>query len=405
MIKCISCNTNTIRKIIDLGPNPPSNRYLDKIDENCEKHPIEFAYCSSCGLLQLVNAMPPEIVKSRFGWITYNEPEAHLDNLVNLLNLKYGYSPKVRIVGLTYKDDSTLLRFNKMGIKDTYRLKQSEDLGIDDPFASLETIQGVLNPEKAGEIAERIDMADIILVRHILEHAHHPRVLLEACSSLVKPGGLLVFEVPDCRKMLNGHDHCFLWEEHISYFTPETLRLFFEHAGFRDFEIRIYSYPMEDSLVAIVRNVASNPLQTNNDVIHEISPLENFAGSFKSRGIKIRKYLQNLQSQGQSVALFGAGHVAVKFINFYNLSSCLIGVIDDNPNKIGRFMPGSQLQIFSSDCLDSGEIKLCLSALNPESEKKVLKANAGYLSLGGKFCSIFSAGRNNIDLNINNVRN
>jgi SAM-dependent methyltransferase len=398
--ECLSCGDGAIKKILHLGPMPPSNCYLVGIEESCDTHPLEFGYCSSCGLAQLVNAMSPETVRAHFDWISYNEPEGHLDDLVKMLGETTGDLPYTRIVGLTYKDDSTLSRFNKKGIEATYRLKKAEDLGITEPLASLETIQGALTPGTARNIASRIDQADILLVRHILEHAHQPRRLLEACRNMVKPGGLMVFEVPDCRKALNGHDHCFLWEEHISYFTPETLKVFFDCAGFREVDIKIYPYPMEDSLIAIVRNLRSEPQKIHIDVVSEISRLEGFASTFLSRGLRIKQHLQLLQEIGKSTALFGAGHLAAKFINFYDLSPCLHSVIDDNPNKIGRFMPGSKVRIINSRCLDSGEVDLCLLTLNPESTQKVIKAKAGYLSQGGKFRSIFSASENCIDQDI-----
>lgn len=388
--------------MIELGSQPPSNRYLTSVGEKCETHPLEFGYCSACGIGQLINPMPPDMVRSHFGWITYNEPEGHLDDLVETLEAKIGISSGTRVFGVTYKDDSTLLRFNRKGASDTYRIKEKEDLNIQESHASLETIQSTLSQSIAKKFASINGQADIVLVRHILEHAHDPRQLLEACLQLCKPGGLLVFEVPDCRKVLEGHDHCFIWEEHISYFTPETLRGFLEGCGLADLEIKSYPYPMEDSLIAIVRNVRAPTQDAPIGVASEIARLRGFAYSFSSRGLNIKRHLQALQAQGKKVFLFGAGHLAAKFINFYGLAPYLSGVIDDNPNKLGRFMPGSKLPIVGSRCLDSGDVDLCLLTLNPESEQKVLKAKADYLSRGGKFRSIFSASTNSIDQDIRN---
>jgi len=401
MIKeCIGCGADTVKKLIDLGSQPPSNLYLLETRESYDTHPIEFCICISCGLAQLSNPMPPDEVRSRFDWISYNEPEGHLDNLVEILATKIDLSKKTHIVGVTYKDDSTLDRFYRKGIVDTYRLNQTDDLQITEPLASLETIQHALSPDAAATLATKFGQADILLIRHILEHAHEPLRLLEACRNLCKPGGLLVIEVPDCRKMLDGHDHCFLWEEHISYFTPETLRGFFEGTGFSDVDIRVYPYPMEDSLVAIVRNVCTSPKQWEINTVKELARLERFAGTFSSRGMSIKQHLHELRSQGKRIALFGAGHLAAKFINFYGLAEYLIGVIDDNPNKLGRYMPGSKLPIIGSDCLEKGEVDLCLLTLNPESEQKVLKAKAKYFTRGGKFRSIFSASANSINQDI-----
>lgn len=400
---CISCGSDSTKPLLNLGLQPPSNRLLLNENESCETHNINFDACTVCGLSQLSNPISPNLIRSRFNWLTYNEPEGHLDQLVDFLVSKAAFSVNTNVVGVTYKDDTTLARLNSKGFTETYRLSQVNDLGLAEPLASLETIQSTLSPELAKKLVRGIGQADVLIARHILEHAHQPRRFLAACKILCKQRGFLVFEVPDCRKVIDGHDHCFLWEEHISYFTPETLKYFLKKNGFHDFEILIYSYPMEDSLIAVVRNewsLSDKPIRI--DVDSELFRLEKFSSSFHERGHRIKKYLQLLKSQGQRIALFGAGHLAAKFINFYNLADCLVGVIDDNPNKLGRLMPGSKLPIIDSSCLENTDIDLCLLTLNPESEKKVLKAKSGYIAQGGKFRSIFSASTNSLEQDIGN---
>jgi len=271
MSKCICCGAEKIEALIELGLQPPSNRYLDTKSDDCETYPLTFGFCPDCGLAQLINPMAPETVRSHHEWITYNEPEGHLDALVEVLRAKLGHAEQINIIGVTYKDDTTLQRFEKQGKATVYRIDENGDLGIYDPLASLETIQEALSPAVAEKLAMQKGKADIVLVRHILEHAHQPRAFLEACRKLCRDDGLLVFEVPDCRKVLNGHDHCFLWEEHISYFMPTTLQRFFEEAGLNSLEIKVYPYPMEDSLIAIVRNVASGNPAMKAEIRDEVS--------------------------------------------------------------------------------------------------------------------------------------
>ena len=98
--------------------------------------------------------------------------------------------------------------------------------------------------------------------------------------------------------------------------------------------------------------------------------------------------------------MFGAGHLAAKFINFYDIAGYISGVIDDNPDKQGLYMPGSGVPIIGSDVLDKGEVDVCLHTLSPESEKKVRAAKSEYLEQGGHFRSIFSASNSSIDQDI-----
>lgn len=395
--QCISCSADQVDCLLDLGEQPPSNRYLTSPDIDSERHPLRFGVCTQCGLAQLIDPMPASIAQSRFPWLIYNEPEGHLDDVVDRVEALGLLGSDTFVAGVTYKDDTTLARCQRKGIKRTHRLSQTEDLGIANPLASLETIQARLDLALADELVKKYGQIDVLFVRHILEHAHEPKLLIEACRHLARPGGLLVFEVPDCRKVFDGKDHCFLWEEHIVYFTPETLKGFLQRAGFQQIDILVCPYPMEDSLVAIVVNDDLEPGVDVQAIQEEIYRARNFAASFQARKTTIQSMLDAWRKQGRRLALFGAGHLAVKFVNFYHLKDRFVGVIDDNPNKQKHYLPGSALPIISSGCLETGEVDLCLLTLSPESEAKVRKAKAEYLARGGDLRSIFSASGSSID--------
>ena len=64
-------------------------------------------------------------------WITYNEPEGHLDELVDTLMALPGVGPGAVAGGVSFKDDSTLARLERKGLQ-TWRLDLHEDLGVSD---------------------------------------------------------------------------------------------------------------------------------------------------------------------------------------------------------------------------------------------------------------------------------
>jgi hypothetical protein len=253
---CLGCDAHSVDVLVDLGPQPPSNRFERPGTGAAETHPLVVAQCAACGLIQLRDPMPPSMAKSRFEWLSYNEPEGHLDDLVARLRALRGIGPASRIVGLTYKDDTTLARFSQLGHTNTYRYDPAADLGLRDPCAGLESIQGAIDDARAAHLAARHGLADLLIVRHILEHAHRPAAFLHAVRALVKPGGYLVFEMPDCSKFVGACDYSFLWEEHITYFSESTLRAFLKAAGAALQATHLYPYPLEDSLIAVVRNAS-----------------------------------------------------------------------------------------------------------------------------------------------------
>lgn len=387
--RCISCDADTVKPVLDFGAQPPSNRFFRAGEPQKPGHTLALGQCAMCGLVQLVDPMPVEMVRSRYEWITYNEPEGHLDQMVDDLIATTGLDVGARIVGLSYKDDTTLARFNRKGYTNTYRYSIDKDLDVAEPLAGLETIQSAMTPERTEQLARQHGQADLLLVRHVLEHAHAPKDFLGALARLAKPTGCMVFEMPESSKFLAAFDYSFVWEEHIAYFTAQTLSRLIHNACLDPWVLKSYVYPLEDSLVALVRPVpagAAVAMPTEKELALGLG----YGRHFDEIRECIRGDLLRLKNEGKKVAVFGAGHLAAKFLNLFDLKDLVSCVIDDNPNKSGLLMPGSGVPVRPSSVLMDEKIDLCLLSLSPESEKKVVTAKKGYLDQGGRFLSIFA---------------
>ena len=87
--------------------------------------------------------------------------------------------------------------------------------------------------------------------------------------------------------------------------------------------------------------------------------------------------------------MYGAGHIACAYLNYYDVAEQIEFVVDDNTSKQQKYMPGSRLPILPSPALLEQGIKLCLLCLIPEVESKVVARNAAFLEAGGIFVSIY----------------
>jgi hypothetical protein len=389
---CLGCEASAVRRLLDFGPQPPSNRFVGAGVDDGDRHPLVLGQCTSCALVQLIDPMPATSLKPRYDWLAYNEPEGHLDALVTRLTRLPGISTSSRIAGLTYKDDSTLGRLNRLGYAHTQRYDPVRDFGIADRLAGLETTQAVVDESLAKRLVEAHGRADLLIVRHVLEHAHNPSRFLSALAMLVADGGYLVLEMPDCVKFLRGLDYSFVWEEHITYFSAGTLRVLARRNGLRETAIEAYPYPLEDSLVAVFQRsdaaVAVNP--TSEALVESLRMASAYASAFEDTKRRLNAYLGSVRNQGIRIAVFGAGHLAAKFLNLFALGDLVECVIDDNPNKQGLLMPGSRLPIVGSAALAERSIGLCLLSVSPESEPKVVARRQDHLDRGGSFASIFA---------------
>ncbi|WP_443645051.1 methyltransferase domain-containing protein [Candidatus Ponderosibacter sp. Uisw_141_02] len=389
MQKCIICESFLNKSIANLGNLPPSNLYLRSVFDGWVSHPLQVGICSCCGLVQLVEPMSLEIIEPKVNWIKYEEPEDHLDTLAHRLIELLNLSPNSRIAGLTYKDETLLERFKVKGCKDYVSIDPRSDLGISKTCFGLETVQEKINPAQMDFVARNRGKFDVVIGRHILEHARDPNVFVEGCKALLKPNGFLILEVPDNEKVLAHGDHCFVWEEHCSYFTPLTLRRFALRHNFEVLDLQIYPQSFEDLLVVILQNADKHKYCKLGLESTAIDQFVAFSNAFDRNKKRLQTKLRNLIAQDKKLIMVGSGHLAIKFINMHDLQSYFSYIIDDNQLKHRRILPKSNLEIKPSVALLSETNAILFLSLSPASQKSFLQKHKEQID-GLEIYSIFN---------------
>ena len=393
---CTVCQSKNLLSSLSFGEQPPSNRFLVPESDNIireDSFSISLGYCQQCGTIQLVDRMPTEAIRPRYDWLVYNEPEGHLDDVVSKLGELPGINASSRFLGVTYKDKSTLDRMEHLGFPNTACINEGNLKCPVQPFG-LETIQDTLSRNSTiTRLREIYGSVDLIVVRHILEHASDARRFIRSLRGLLAPNGYMMFELPDSQKIFRANNHSFIWEEHISYFTETTVRQLVRTTGAELVWLEKFTYSYEDSLIALFRFSDACTVSTGTTLaVPEVSAvvLDGFAKGLYTSREKWHKELEAYRVNGQKVAVFGAGHLAIKFINFYGLADLIDCVVDDHPEKVRMIMPGSHLQIVPTADLLSRNIRVCISTLSPESEVKVRGKLPRFFDAGGIFIPAFS---------------
>jgi hypothetical protein len=393
MSNCHLCRQSAVDGLLDFGPQPVRNRFLASPGEREYTHPLAVGCCRACGTVQLDRPAPAEELRPRFDWIAYNEPENHLDALADDLCRLPGLTPESVVCGISRFDDSTLRRLRERGFRNTWRIDPLEDLGIHERGAGTETLQQRLTPQAASTIAAKHGRPDVVVMRYVLEHAQDIHALLWALRTLAAPRGLIVIEIPDTRRALEKCDYTTVWEEHVFYFTPATLKNCFALAGFECVYFRSFPSTAGDSLVAVVRAGAPRERMDTGILAEETERADRFLSRFRRQRERYRSYFAEQRRQLGKIAFLGAGHLSAALLNLFGLSDLVEFVADDNPHKKGMYMPGSRLPILGTDALVERGVKLCCMSVRPEIEDKVIANNRPYLAGGGALASIFPDSR------------
>lgn len=392
IVDCLVCG-GSVEELVDLGLQPICNRYLASPAENEERFPLRVAQCTDCGTVQRTAGPDPHELVPPFDWIEYWEPEGHLDELADRLAELEALGPDATVAGLSYKDDSLLERLEQRGFPDTWRLTPGQDIKASHDPPGVEIVQDRLDIEAAEAIVEARGTADLLVARHILEHAFDPLEFMAALQTLVSEDGYVVFEVPDCERALSVCDYTTIWEEHLLYLTEPTYRSVLESGGFEVERMSIVPYSLENSMLAITRLGDHEPRNgvPPAQIGDELERGRMFGSNLDKRRSRYRQDLEQLRDEEGPIAMLGAGHLGIAFVNYLGIDDLIEFVADDDPNKQGLYTPGCHLPILPSKALADKDISLCLLSVNPEAEQKVVESNQTFRDRGGRFRSIFPA--------------
>jgi len=393
---CQSCDGKAVKVLLDFGPQPLCNRFSSKPHEDDYLHPLILGQCQNCSLIQLINPVPESEIIPRVEWLKYSEPEEHLDGLASIICALEGLSEKPVACGITYKDDSLLKRLDDRSFGNTWRIEPNQDLGIIQKGVAGETIIPRLTAKAIKNITNKYGFVDVVIARHILEHALDTKDFLSTIWDILKPGGYIIFEVPDCTKQLENFDYSMPWEEHVLYFVPKTLKLFFDYTSYELVQFQQYPYETEDSQIVIVRKAHGLVSKNSQSIPADFLLAERYASSFEMNRRIVYSFLKDYAENVGKVVFYGAGHLSVFLVKSLKIEDFIEFIVDDTEHKQNLYLPGTSLKIKSSDLLEQEKISLCVLCLNVNYENKIVQKHHGFISGGGAFVSAFPAQKNSL---------
>jgi hypothetical protein len=237
-----------------------------------------------------------------------------------------------------------------------------------------------------GHFHAPLSPVDILIVRHVLEHAHDLSGFGAALCRLAKENGRIFLEVPDCEETIRLCDYSMLWEEHVQYFTLPTFHETMRVLGLLPISSGLHDCGAETVLWAVA-HVAGEKLPQAAAAAPQTQPaVRQYVEALPAFRERLAAWVHERHSGGV-VALFGAGHQSSTFLHITGLQgvSC---VLDDHPNKQQRYLPG-QIPILPGNTLELGAISLCLMGVNPSSEAKIMQKYSNFTGRGGELYSIF----------------
>jgi SAM-dependent methyltransferase len=190
---------------------------------------------------------------------------------------------------------------------------------------------------------------DLVCSQHVLEHLAELGSTLHQARAVLKHGGIGYFQVPNGLTIFRDLDIWDLTYEHVSYFSPVSLRRALSEAGFSVLRLET-SFGGQYLDAEVVAGEAA-------DVPLALGGYSDFCDDFPAAFVKVvgcwKDRIERAIGNRRRIVLWGAGTKAVSFLNMLAIGAAdgIEYVVDINPRKAGRFLPGTAQKIIPPEYL------------------------------------------------------
>ncbi len=383
---CHLCDRSGVEPLIEFGDHPIAHHFLTDAAQAEYTHPVTLGFCDRCGLTQLIDPISPEKFYTDYHCLSSWKWNPHVPRLLQMIGQLSGLRKDLAVLEVGSNDGGFLSELVGQGFSRILGIEPAQDAVAAAKQRGVPTRNAYFTPKVAHEISSSFGQCDLFISRQVLEHVTNLSDFAEAMRVVLRPGAHVLVEVPNFGFNQEAPDYSAIWEEHVNHFTLATLTRFLADTGVEVLhnETAVFS---GDILIVLGRYTGSR-------VNTPATPTEGRAKVFAYRdrwpGFRaaFHEYLAAERAAGRKIAVYGAGCRSCCLINYAGLRPHLAFALDDQPEKQGKFMPGSRLPVMPSDALVNEGIGLCLLAVNAENEEKVINRHPAFVARRGQFVSM-----------------
>ena len=201
---------------------------------------------------------------------------------------------------------------------------------------------------------------EVVISRHVIEHVADPLEFLRSLRGAMRAPARIFLETPAAEWILDRVVVQDVFYEHCCYFSAASLRFATQLAGFQVERItRLFG-----GQYLWLEAQALDGL-----VMPESPPAGSLVASARRFAAEAQRRVGRLEVQMREmrapVALWGAGAKGVTLVNLLDPArEWIAGIVDVNPKKQGRFVPGSGHPILAPDAIAERGIR-SIVVMNP----------------------------------------
>lgn len=357
-LACRACSAKLRTVVVDLGVQPPCQTHPAQDDYTAAEvfYPLTAYLCDACFLMQVPEVIPPEALFDDYPYFSSYSTSwlAHAARFVEEATTRFGLGAKSRVVELASNDGYLLQNFVARGIP-CLGVEPAANVAAASIERGVPTRVAFFGSLFAEELVAEAGPADLVVANNVLAHTPHLVDFVAGVARLLAPGGVASLEFPHLQRLIEGVQFDTIYHEHFSYFSLHVVRRLFAEAGLTVWDaqelnthggsLRVFASPAAGSPAPTER--MQGVLRAEED--WGWNRPETYRG-FGERVAAVKRELLTLlidaAAAGRTTAGYGAAGKGAVLLNYCGVRSDLLPyVVDRNPHKQGRTMPGVRIPI------------------------------------------------------------
>jgi SAM-dependent methyltransferase len=365
-MNCRHCGSELRLPLVDLGSAPPSNAYLTKQTLKAPEKwfPLRVLVCENCWLVQTEDfAQAHELFDAKYAYFSGFSSSwlEHSKRYVADMVMRFNLDTRSHVVEIA-ANDGYLLQYVKAcnipctGVEpttSTAAAARARGIPIIEDFFGVRLAETMITQDK---------QADLTFANNVLAHVPDINDFVSGFTKLLKPQGVATFEFPHLLKLMEENQFDTIYHEHFSYLSLNVVNRIFAINGLSVFDVE--QYPTHGGSLRVFAQRSDTGQHLYSIKVNKLLQREvqvgittaNYYAGFQAKADKVKNnfltFLLEAKRQGKAVAAYGAAAKGNTLMNYAGLRSDLISfVVDRNPAKQGKFMPGSHIPIVKEDQL------------------------------------------------------
>lgn len=361
---CRYCDTPLGSAFLDLGLQPLANNLPRKDDTGKPEFrcPLSLVKCPACALVQLTHSVPANLMFDEYLYVssTTRTFRTHFAEYAEDVKSRIGSKKNALAVDIGSNDGLLVSCYEKCGLKGV-GVEPAKNLAADANQRGIVTLNRYFDLETVREITARFDKAQVVSANNVFAHIDDIQSVIRNVRELIADDGFFVIEFAYLVTMLEKMYFDMVYHEHVCYIGVTALHRFAERFGMELFDIK--AVDTHGGSLRVFMQKKGGP-RTREKVVGDYLAAESEKGclgdgiyhDFSKRVLAFRSKLNDMLSDitrsGKTVCGYGAPAKATTIINFCGLTPATIDyIVDDNPLKQGRLVPGSGIPIVPSSHL------------------------------------------------------